>query len=78
MIIGVPKEIKDHEARVALVPSGVTTLREAGHQVLVQSHAGELSAITDAEYTAAGANILPTAHPVSTTITRTARTAISR
>jgi alanine dehydrogenase len=59
MIIGVPKEVKDHEARVALVPSGVTALREAGHEVLVQAKAGELSAITDREYMQAGAGIVP-------------------
>ena len=58
MIIGVPKEIKDHETRVGLVPSGVTALREAGHEVLVESHAGEGSSITDREYMQAGANIL--------------------
>ena len=40
MIIGVPKEIKDHETRVGLVPSGVAALREAGHEVLVETHAG--------------------------------------
>ena len=49
MVIGVPKEIKDQETRVALVPSGVTALREAGHEVLIQSKAGEGSAITDRE-----------------------------
>ena len=58
MIIGVPKEIKDHETRVALVPSGVTALREAGHEVLVETHAGEGSAITDREYMQAGAAIV--------------------
>ena len=42
MTIGVPREIKDHETRVGLVPSGVTALREAGHEVFVESHAGEL------------------------------------
>ena len=42
MIIGVPKEIKDHESRVGLVPAGVTTLREHGHEVLVESGAGRL------------------------------------
>jgi alanine dehydrogenase len=57
MIIGVPKEIKDHEARVGIVPSGVTALREAGHRVLVQTQAGQGSAITDDEYRAAGATI---------------------
>ena len=55
MIIGVPKEIKDHETRVGLVPSGVTALREAGHEVLVETHAGEGSSLTDREYMQAGA-----------------------
>ena len=58
MIIGVPKEVKDHETRVGLVPSGATALREAGHEVLVESHAGEGSSITDREYMQAGAHIL--------------------
>ncbi len=58
MIIGVPKEIKDHETRVGLVPSGVIALREAGHEVLVETHAGEGSSITDREYMQAGAAIL--------------------
>src|SRR5580700_11347330 len=57
MIIGVPKEVKDHEARVGLVPSGVIALREAGHEVLVETAAGEGSAITDSEYMQAGAGI---------------------
>lgn len=64
MNIGVPKEVKDHEARVGVVPSGVTALREAGHTVLVQSHAGEGSAITDDEYRAAGATIVISDHDV--------------
>jgi len=58
MIIGVPKEIKDHETRVGLVPSGVTALREAGHEVLIETHAGEGSSITDREYMQAGGAIL--------------------
>ena len=58
MTIGVPKEVKDHEARVGVVPSGVTALREAGHRVLVQAGAGALSAITDDEYRASGATIV--------------------
>src|SRR5262245_55916059 len=58
MIIGVPREIKDHETRVGLVPSGVTALREAGHEVLVETHAGEGSALTDREYMQAGAHIV--------------------
>jgi alanine dehydrogenase len=61
MIVGVPKEVKDHEARVALVPSGVLALSEAGHEVLVQAGAGEGSSISDQEYLAAGARIAPTA-----------------
>src|SRR4051812_20316553 len=64
MTIGVPKEIKDHETRVGLVPSGVASLREAGHTVLVETHAGEGSSLPDAEYTQAGATILPTAADV--------------
>ena len=64
MIVGVPKEVKDHETRVGLVPSGVTALREAGHQVLVQSTAGAGSVLTDEEYIGAGAIVLPTAAEV--------------
>src|SRR5215831_11511554 len=64
MIIGVPKEVKDHETRVGLVPSGVTALREAGHEVLVQSGAGEGSAITDREYMQSGGAILAKADEV--------------
>ena len=64
MIIGVPKEIKDHETRVGLVPSGVTALREAGHEVLVETHAGEGSSLTDQEYAEAGASILDSAAEV--------------
>jgi alanine dehydrogenase len=58
MIIGVPKEIKDHETRVGLVPSGVAELREAGHEVLVEMNAGEGSSLTDREYLHAGAHLL--------------------
>jgi alanine dehydrogenase len=64
MIIGVPKEIKDHETRVGLVPSGVTALREAGHEVLVEAHAGEGSSLADYEYAEAGASILDSAAEV--------------
>jgi len=59
MIIGVPKEIKDNESRVGLVPSGVMALVEAGHQVLVETGAGINSSIHDEEYQAAGARIVP-------------------
>lgn len=66
MIIGVPKEVKDHESRVALVPSGVTQLKESGHDVIVQSGAGRLSSIPDIEYEEAGARIASTAAEVWT------------
>lgn len=64
MTIGVPKEVKDHESRVGLVPAGVTALKEAGHEVIVESGAGRGSSITDEEYVAAGARILPAAAEV--------------
>lgn len=64
MIIGVPKEIKDHETRVGLVPGGATALREAGHEVLVETRAGEGSTISDEEYIHAGATIVPYASEV--------------
>ncbi len=64
MVIGVPKEIKDHETRVGLVPSGVTELREAGHEVLVETHAGDGSSLTDREYMQAGAHLMETAEEV--------------
>jgi alanine dehydrogenase len=58
MIIGVPKEVKDHESRVGVTPAGVHTLVAHGHTVLVEHNAGELSALTDDEYQAAGAEIV--------------------
>jgi len=58
MIIGVPKEIKTNEDRVALTPAGVFELNKRGHKVYVQSHAGEGSGFSDEEYTGAGATIL--------------------
>jgi alanine dehydrogenase len=61
MIIGVPKEVKDHEARVGLLPSGAKALVEAGHRALVQSGAGLGSSLPDEEYREAGAEIVPTA-----------------
>ena len=64
MIIGVPKEVKDHEARVGLVPSGVEPLVAAGHQVLVQSGAGLGSGLRDTDYEEFGATILPDAGQV--------------
>lgn len=64
MTVGVPKEVKDHEARVGLVPSGASALREAGHRVVVETQAGAGSSITDKEYADAGAEILPSAAEV--------------
>ena len=58
MIIGVPKEIKDNEARVAVTPAGVKALSEAGHRVLVETQAGAASGFDDAEYQNAGAEIV--------------------
>jgi len=59
MIIGVPKEIKNNENRVALTPAGAMELTKRGHTVYVQSQAGIGSSYTDAEYESAGAHILP-------------------
>lgn len=61
MIIGVPKEIKVKENRVALTPGGAATLTRRGHTVLVEQGAGVGSGIADAEYIAAGAQIAPDA-----------------
>jgi alanine dehydrogenase len=58
MIVGVPKEIKDHEARVGITPAGVKALTEAGHKVLVETHAGVLSGFPDSDYQDAGAEIV--------------------
>ncbi|OZI06929.1 alanine dehydrogenase [Siphonobacter sp. BAB-5385] len=64
MIIGVPKEIKNNENRVALTPAGVAEFKKSGHDVYVQATAGLGSGITDAEYVHAGATILPTIEDV--------------
>ena len=64
MKVGVPKEVKDHEYRVAITPIGVHELTAHGHEVVVQQGAGLGSQITDEDYTAAGATILPTADDV--------------
>ena len=60
MIIGVPKEIKNNENRVALTPSGVVELIKRGHEVYVQSTAGDGSGFSDSAYESAGAKLLPT------------------
>ncbi|MBA4142078.1 MAG: alanine dehydrogenase [Nitrosospira sp.] len=59
MLIGLPKETKDHENRVGLTPSTVRTLTRHGHKVLVQSGAGEGSFLSDVEYQSAGAIVVP-------------------
>src|SRR5580658_9894046 len=64
MIIGVPKEVKDHESRVGITPAGVKALVDASHTVLVETHAGDLSAFSDDEYQAAGAEIVGSAYNV--------------
>lgn len=67
MIIGVPKEIKNNENRVALTPAGVKALEEAGHDVLVENNAGLGSGISNEEYRAAGGQIVMTAAQVFNT-----------
>lgn len=64
MLIGIPKEIKDHEYRVGATPSGVRELINAGHQVLVQKNAGAAIDFSDEQYVAAGAKIVATAKDV--------------
>src|SRR5829696_1811120 len=64
MRVGVPKEVKNHEYRVALTPAGVTELVRSGHEVLVQHAAGEGSSIPDRDYVAAGARIVAAADDV--------------
>ena len=61
MHIGIPKEIKNNENRVAMSPSGVYTLKTAGHEVYVETGAGLGSGFTDKDYEEAGAIIIPTA-----------------
>lgn len=64
MLVGVPKEIKNNEYRVAMVPSGVRALVENGHKVIVQQSAGEGAGISDVEYLDAGAKIISTQEAV--------------
>src|SRR5215472_6599897 len=64
MLVGVPKEIKTDEYRVALIPVGVEELTRAGHQVLIQTGAGQGSGIADEEYRAQGAEIVGAAEAV--------------
>ncbi len=64
LVVGVPKEIKDNENRVSVVPDGVAELVHHGHEVLVESGAGAGSRFSDDEYVAAGATLVPTADDV--------------
>jgi alanine dehydrogenase len=63
-VVGVPKEIKTDEYRVAMIPVGVEELRRAGHKVLIQAGAGQGSGISDEEYAAQGAEIVPAAETI--------------
>src|SRR5260370_41287435 len=64
MKVGVPKELKNHEYRVAMTPAGAHELVRAGHEVFVEQDAGAGSRIPDADFAAAGAAILPDADEV--------------
>ena len=64
MIVGVPKEIKPYENRVALLPVGAEVLTQRGHRVLIETHAGEGSGFNDEAYRAAGAEIVQTPEEV--------------
>jgi len=64
MIIGIPKEIKEDEYRVGIVPSGVRTLVQHGHTIIIQTNAGRGCRIHDEEYLAAGATVAETAADV--------------
>ncbi|MDG4780705.1 alanine dehydrogenase [Micromonospora sp. WMMD961] len=64
MKVGIPREVKNHEYRVAITPAGVNEFTRSGHQVFVEAGAGVGSSITDEEFAAAGAKILATADEV--------------
>ena len=64
MIVGVPKEIKVHESRVAVTPEGVSEFIHSGHTVIIEDGAGVGSAITNEDFVAAGATIVPSADDV--------------
>lgn len=64
MIVGVPKEIKNHEYRVGMTPSSVRELTSRGHQVLVQKNAGGEIGLTDEQYLAVGAELVETAKEI--------------
>jgi alanine dehydrogenase len=62
--VGIPREVKNHEYRVAITPAGVNELARRGHEVVVEQSAGVGSSIPDEDFVAAGASILPTADDV--------------
>ena len=64
MKVGIPREVKNHEYRVAITPAGVHELARAGHEVFIEAQAGVGSSIPDAEFAAAGATVLDTADEV--------------
>ncbi len=64
MIVGVPREVKSDEYRVGLLPVGVEMLKRDGHKVLIETHAGEGSGYSDAQYIEAGAHMVNTAAEV--------------
>jgi len=64
MKIGIPKEIKNNESRVSVTPGGARTLVQHGHEVFVETHAGENSGFSDEQYKKAGVKILSTAADV--------------
>lgn len=64
MIVGIPKEIKNNENRVAMTPAGVVEFKKQGHVVYVQTHAGVNSGFSDKAYEEAGAMLLPTIEAV--------------
>ena len=64
MKVGIPREVKDHEYRVAITPAGVHELTRSGHQVLVEKEAGLGSSLPDEDFVAAGASILGAADDV--------------
>ena len=64
MIVGLPKEIKDNEYRVGLTPAGVRALKDAGHDIRVETNAGAGSGFEDSLYERAGASIVGTADEV--------------
>lgn len=64
MIIGIPKEIKNNENRVAITPAGVEVLRKSGHEVLIEQAAGEGSGFKDVQYLERGAEIIHSASEI--------------